>query len=142
MDEISDFYKSQSHPLEFNIKQEITHVVELLSGKIKLMGVVIEQEIDETLVANSFKYAFANSIMVIIDNSIDMAKENKIGQPLITIEAKEYEKNILVIITDNSGGITQKPIESIFHPFVSSKENSSGLGLSISKMLVEQKLRV
>ena len=140
MEEMNEFYKSDTRPSEFMVKQEIEHVLDLLSGKIKLMGVVALNDADDGLLLECFKCTFANAIMILIDNSIDMAKQNKTVAPLITINAKKKSKDIIITISDNLGGISQKPIESIFDPFVSSKDNSNGLGLPIAKMLVEQKL--
>lgn len=48
----------------------------------------------------------------------------------------------MIVISDNAGGIYQKPINSIFNYGVSSGDsvNSNGLGLFIAKELIQNKL--
>lgn len=140
MDEMGEFYKSDSTPSNFSVKREIEQIVELLSGKMNITGAKVIYEPCEEFEVINHKNAFANIIMILIDNSIDMLKENKIQNPRVGIKVEQSNDSAKISISDNAGGIAQKPIESIFDPFISSKEDGSGLGLSIAKMLVVQKL--
>ena len=47
------------------------------------------------------------------------------------------EDRVEITITDNGRGISQENIEKIFVPFFTTKEKGSGLGLSISKGIIE-----
>ncbi|MCK4447602.1 MAG: ATP-binding protein [Candidatus Marinimicrobia bacterium] len=46
-------------------------------------------------------------------------------------------KEVLIKITDNGRGIKEKDIDHIFHPFFSSKSTGFGLGLPLSKDIIE-----
>ncbi len=56
---------------------------------------------------------------------------------MLTVEMRHDKKNIVVDIRDSGEGIKQDLIESIFNPFVSTKDNGTGLGLAIASMIMQ-----
>lgn len=59
-------------------------------------------------------------------------------KPLITISAYSRESEKVIEITDNGTGIDESKIDQIFIPFFSTKENGSGIGLSLSKQIMKK----
>ncbi len=58
----------------------------------------------------------------------------------IRIEVREPESKLsqaVIEIKDTGGGITQETFQNIFNPFFTTKESGSGLGLSISRRIME-----
>ena len=53
-------------------------------------------------------------------------------------EAGAAEDSVVVRVSDSGGGLSPELGEKIFHPFVSTKETGVGLGLSISKRIIER----
>jgi signal transduction histidine kinase len=70
----------------------------------------------------------------LIKNSLD-AIENKEGR--IEIEVLKTKNGIEIEVTDNGKGIEQKSKKDIFKPGFSTKRRGWGLGLSLSKRIVE-----
>ncbi len=54
----------------------------------------------------------------------------------VAVEALVEESHITVRITDSGCGIPPALIEKVFDPFVSTKEDGSGLGLNITRQIV------
>lgn len=50
-------------------------------------------------------------------------------------------ENIVICIKDNGGGIKIEPKERIFEPFLSTKEDGTGIGLWITKETCEYPVR-
>ncbi len=136
--EITDFYQTEQEKIEFSINKEIKNVLAILSGKTDFIFAKIEINQSEEIFIKSYRYAFANTIMIIVDNALDILKERKIENPKIKISLFRDSDNIYVVVTDNGGGVEIEPIESIFDIFVSSK--NSGLGLALAKNLVENRM--
>lgn len=57
---------------------------------------------------------------------------------VIHIKAFVENKTPKITLENNAGNIDESIIDKIFDPYVTTKESSSGLGLYMSKMIVEK----
>jgi two-component system, NtrC family, nitrogen regulation sensor histidine kinase NtrY len=74
-------------------------------------------------------------IINLLNNAIDALSNTK--EKKITINVIESSAGKLKIsVTDNGIGITPEEIEKIFIPFYTTKENGSGIGLSLSRQIM------
>jgi two-component system sensor kinase FixL len=61
------------------------------------------------------------------------------GERRLIVRTKSIDdSNILVELQDNGTGIPPEKLESIFDPFITSKRNGLGIGLAISRTIVER----
>ena len=138
--EFNNFYANASKNSFFNPAEEIQNVINLISAKMLYVNTNIELNIDKDVQLNSNKNAFANCCLIIIDNALDEIRKRLVKNGKINITLKQTQSDILLQIRDNAGGITIDPIDDIFELFNTDKQNGSGMGLSMCKMLVESKL--
>jgi two-component system nitrogen regulation sensor histidine kinase NtrY len=88
---------------------------------------------DLVLVADS---AQVEQILInLIKNSIEALSGHKNGT--IHLKAFHSEEGTFIQIEDNGIGISGDNIEDIFVPFYTTKENGTGIGLSLSKQLMK-----
>ena len=64
------------------------------------------------------------------------AQASKPGIP-ITVDAHEADGQAEVNVVDHGSGIAPNQIETIFNPFVTTKQNGVGLGLAIVSKIVD-----
>jgi signal transduction histidine kinase len=74
----------------------------------------------------------------VIENLLKNALDAMEGKGSITITIMEHEKEIVVDVTDSGKGIAAKNISRVFKPGFTTKKRGWGLGLSLSKRIVEQ----
>jgi nitrogen-specific signal transduction histidine kinase len=70
----------------------------------------------------------------LVRNSVD-AIEDKTG--IISIEVNETEKEVTIDVSDNGKGIPKSKFRTIFQPGYTTKKRGWGLGLSLSKRIIE-----
>jgi len=71
-------------------------------------------------------------------NAIDAVSDENIKKPKITIVASVNLNNRTTIeIADNGKGIKQDILDKIFMPFFTSKQKGSGIGLSLSRQIMQ-----
>ena len=130
------FNKIGSKPklTEENICEEIDKTISYLRARLSnKISLEFEHPKDEIIVYLN-NQLFSWSLENIIKNSIDSIKDS--GKVKISIiEENEYLK---IYISDNGIGIKQSLKNKIFNPGVTTKERGWGLGLSLSKRIIEE----
>ncbi len=74
----------------------------------------------------------------VIENLLKNALDAMDGKGAITIDIKENPKDIYIDVTDTGKGISAANISKVFKPGFTTKKRGWGLGLSLSKRIVEQ----
>lgn len=85
--------------------------------------------------ANEFTHAMLNLIL----NAKNALDNFKPVAPAIVVQIIGKEQSCTIIVSDNAGGISIEPINSIFDQYISSNENSSGVGLYMTLNIIEKR---
>lgn len=143
IDEFYSLYSKNIHKVEFKLLDVINDVWAMLSSKAMTADMKLcVKDLQDTKLF-SFEYSLSHIFIILIDNAINAAKNRAIENPKIIIDIAHTDEMTTIIVEDNCGGIHQVPMESIFdiETFHTSKKHpSGGLGLSIVKLLVCEKL--
>jgi signal transduction histidine kinase len=127
---------SKPHFSEFDLSIKVEKIVEYLNKRLPSLGKKVEllNDIDPDIKINGNGSLLAWAIENIIRNGID-AIERDDGQ--ISISLKQANNIVKIQIHDNGIGIQKKDWKNIFRPGFSTKKTGWGLGLSLSKRIVE-----
>lgn len=114
----------------------IQRVINYFQRRLPQLGknVSITVEGDKDTIANLNSELFEWVIENLIKNALD-AIENKEG--MIKFNLINHKKKIEIDVTDNGKGIEYKSRKDIFRPGYSTKRRGWGLGLSLSKRIIE-----
>jgi signal transduction histidine kinase len=74
----------------------------------------------------------------VIENLLKNALDAMDGKGAITIAIQDHEKEILIDVTDTGKGIAARNLQKVFKPGFTTKKRGWGLGLSLSKRIIEQ----
>jgi signal transduction histidine kinase len=74
-------------------------------------------------------------IINLIKNSLEAIHHP--GGEIVVNAFRDPHNNYVIQVTDNGSGIDPVTMESIFVPSYTTKENGSGIGLSISRQIVQ-----
>jgi signal transduction histidine kinase len=121
---------------EANLYKEIVKVVDYFNRRLPQSGKAVELKIDgnKNLNVKINSELFDWVIENLIKNSLDSI-ENKNG--FILIKISQSNKYAEIEITDNGKGIDIKNRKEIFRPGFSTKKRGWGIGLSLSKRIIE-----
>lgn len=141
IDDFRNFFKP-------NKEKELKKVSDVMKQSLGLVGKSLENNQIEVLTnydAQTKINIFPNELMQVfinlLNNSKDAMLNNKIENPQIIIDTFEDEDNIFVNIRDNGGGIPEDVIGKIGDIYFTTKgEEGTGLGIYMSKMIVEHQL--
>ena len=83
-----------------------------------------------------------NYIHSVIYNLLNNALQALAGRPdgriRISCGWLEAEKEVFLTITDNGPGMEASILENLFQPFFTTKENGTGLGLSLARQIMDE----
>jgi signal transduction histidine kinase len=74
----------------------------------------------------------------VIENLLKNALDAMEGKGSISVDITEGEKNVVIDVTDTGKGISSKNMSRVFKPGFTTKKRGWGLGLSLSKRIIEQ----
>lgn len=133
--EFSNFAKiPKAQNEKFTIAERLTETLKLYNytGQIEINT---HFEAAKNLMVYADKEQFSRAIINLIRNAIQSIPENQQG--VIDIELKKGTNACIIKISDNGKGIPDDLKESIFVPNFTTKSSGAGLGLAITKGIVE-----
>jgi hypothetical protein len=139
LENISDrFNKIGSLPkfIEFNLVDVMSDVIEYYKSKLpKSSKAVIDYKFSkDNLIVKGDKILLSWAFENIIKNSIDSIRSDD-GKIFIVIE--DYNKKVKILFIDNGSGISRDNKGQIFKPGFSTKNKGWGIGLNLTKRIIE-----
>ncbi len=118
------------------VYEEVKKVTEYFNRRLPQTGKTVELTVsgNQTCCAQMNGELFEWVLENLIKNALD-AMEIKAGK--INIQIIEGKKNIEIEVSDNGKGIDLRRRKDVFRPGYSTKKRGWGLGLSLSKRIVE-----
>jgi nitrogen fixation/metabolism regulation signal transduction histidine kinase len=122
---------------QLNLKELIQKTCQLLDPEVSKAGIVFEYSIPaESIQINGDAYLLEMVLINLVKNAIQ-ANEN-IENARIEITSGYDEKGVpFVAVMDNGKGIVPEAIDKIFMPFFTTKKIGTGIGLSLSKQIMQ-----
>lgn len=111
-----------------------------MDSSFKLKHIEIIKRNNSVKMIELYESELIQVILNILKNAQDNLLEKKIQNPQIIISCEDTPTGVDIHIYDNGGGIADDIIEHIFDPYFSTKDakNGTGLGLYMSKMIIEE----
>jgi two-component system sensor kinase FixL len=113
-------------------------VISLARPDAYMRRVQLGLEIDTTLPAVlGDRVQLEQVVLNLVLNAMEALKDSPAGSRLVVVRTRLVGAAVEIAVSDNGHGIPQDKLSRIFEPFVSSKPGSLGMGLSISRSIVE-----
>lgn len=138
-----DITRIENHA--FTLKNEIFDLNELISRTIQeftrqiQVGVIENKDVTFLFSTKDSLYVWADKdrisqvISNLIDNALKFTQEGS-----ITIETKSHDNMAMISVRDSGVGISSQIAPKLFSKFSTSEYNGTGLGLYISKAIIEK----
>ena len=141
IDDFRNFFKPEKIKHSFNINETVKKALRIIDASFNNLNIKIDFKAhDNENIAYGYENEYSQVIVNILTNSKDSFIEKDIENPLIKIELIKDENSIDLILKDNAGGIPKEIFSKIFDPYFSTKENGTGIGLYMSKMIIEKSM--
>ena len=143
IENFKNMFKEDKSTQDINIEDVFNNVFTIIGKSLENHNVKVQMDIKDNILINTYPNELLRVLINIIKNAKEILLNRKIENKLIKIGVNIDANNLVILVSDNAGGIKDDIINNIFEPYFSTKEdeNSMGLGLFVSKMIVEKHLK-
>ncbi len=125
----------QPNYTQIKVKGLIKHIVRLLKSKLDEKNIEYRINCQENMEIFADHELTEQVIINLLLNAIQALDEQH--DKKISIRAYQNENNNYIEIEDNGPGIPDEILDQIFIPFFTTKKEGSGIGLSLSKQIMQ-----
>lgn len=146
INDFQDFIKPSTKKTSFNIKDAIIKMMNIVEHNIKYNYIDININIkdESSLIISGYHNELMQSLLNIVNNAKDsilkQKESNKKFKGQINIDIFNNSNYVQIEISDNGGGINKKDINKIFEPYYTTKKKGHGIGLYMTKVIIEDKM--
>jgi len=132
--ELRDFLRpAQPCRQEIDLNRVIQEVEALVGDAIAEKGVTLEDRLDQNLPPIE---ADPNQIKQVLLNLVKNAVEATEGKGKILVSSGARDAQVWFAVQDTGKGMPEDVLEKIFHPFYTTKDKGTGLGLAVINKIV------
>lgn len=138
IDDFRDFFRPDRKPAEFDMSTSVENALLIMNASLKNNHIEVEISLPKELKAFGYSNQFAQVILNILANAKDAIQPRMESGGRIKIALSCFGGLGILAIEDNGGGIPKDILPKIFDPYFTTKEKGSGIGLYMSKMIIER----
>jgi nitrogen fixation/metabolism regulation signal transduction histidine kinase len=120
--------------LQVQLNELLDHVSMLMKAELRKSNIIFNCTSDQIILSidpDLIKLILIN----LVKNAIEACQESEGG--IVSIIGLNGESGISISVSDNGDGIIPEAIDKIFIPFFSTKKTGSGIGLSLSRQIMQ-----
>jgi PAS domain S-box-containing protein len=137
IDDFRNFFRPNREKVEFGLRDAVENALRLVSASFKHHNIPVRINASEDIRVMGFANEFSQVLLNLLVNAKEAMQENGVAEGEVEISfAREGDRAILRV-GDKGGGIPPEVLPRIFDPYFTTKEKGTGIGLYMSKMILE-----
>jgi len=140
---ISDFrsfFNPKKSRKTVNLNALLDQVCRIMDAAMQEAGIQIHKDYAFAQELITYPSEVVQVLMNILVNAKEVLQRRQVAQPLVTIQGQEEASRILILISDNAGGIALDDLSKVFEPYFTTKHanRGTGLGLYMAQSIIEK----
>jgi signal transduction histidine kinase len=132
--------KGRDSRSQFDVNELVRETMSLLDREMAAQNVSLQVELGQPLPPILADRVQIQRVLInLLRNAIESVGSDRRGSRLIGIRSASLNnRNVLVEVSDSGVGNTREKIDHVFEPFFTSNPTGTGLGLPLSRTIVEE----
>mgnify|MGYP003571688898 CR=1 FL=1 len=142
INDFQDFIIPSKEKTNFDVHNMIKSMLNIVRHNMKYNYVDVQINVtpETNLMVYGYENEFMQAILNIVHNAKDALLQNSEKNRHITINLYNKHDSLLIDIIDNGPGISKEAVDKIFVQYFSTKEQGHGIGLYMTKLIIEDKM--
>ncbi len=141
IDDFRNFFKPDKEFRDFSIVEYTEKTLLFVKDALESKGIKYHLKYEKDYIIKGYPNQYTQVLINLLNNAMDILIERDIKEPFINIKVEELDGRIFVKVEDNAGGIPDEIIDKIFEPYFTTKEKGTGIGLYMSKIIIENNFK-
>lgn len=141
IDDFRIFFSNDRVLENFNLQESILKSQNIIKSTLKINNIEFIIDIKNKYFVNGYKNEFFQVILNLLNNAVEVLIQDDIITPKIKINVRDEKYIVIIEVWDNANGILNSNISKIFDPYFTTKDNGTGLGLYMSKIIIEEHMK-
>lgn len=140
INDFRNFFRPDKELVTFSVLDQISQAIALVGAAFTSQNIAIELDAPSDVMISGFPNEYSQVLLNLLANAREAIKDSGVSSGLISISVQETAEQCVVTLTDNGGGIADDIVDKIFEPYFSTKKMGTGIGLYMSKMIIERSM--
>lgn len=137
IDDFRNFFRPNKTKQTFRASDGVEEAIKLVRESFKDKAIEIElNKIGEPCIVTGYPNEFAQVVLNALSNAKDAIIEKKV-RGKVRIGFEQGTETATVSILDNGGGIPEANLPKVFDAYFTTKEEGTGIGLYMSRMIMD-----
>lgn len=138
IDDFRNFFRPDRAPQTFEVGRAVEDALSVMDASLRNNFISVEKTLPAGIMVSGFPSQFAQVVLNILGNAKEAIHQGKkVADGNITIMLCQRNDTAILTIGDNGGGIAPDILPRIFDPYYTTKPQGSGIGLYMSKMIMD-----
>lgn len=148
INDFRDFFHPEKARVAFSGLRQIHETLALVRPSFLSKGIHVTVVEEEDVTLFGFPNEYAQVVLNLLTNARDAIVTHatrggtagaNVGR--VELRLREVGEHGLLTVRDDGGGIPEELLERVFDPYFSTKDTGTGIGLYMSKMIVERSMK-
>lgn len=136
IDDFRDFFKPNRLRQDFRLAEVVQETAAIVEPSYAHNGIELVVELREDVRVHGFRSEYGQVLLNLLANAKDAVLEGRVARGRVQVVVETRGAEALLCVSDNGGGIPPEVLPKIFDPYFTTREQGSGIGLYMSKMIM------
>lgn len=127
----------EPRPRQVAVGELVEGALAQLAPEARQLGVRLDREVEPGLWLHADPERLGEALVALVQNALEAAAAHPDRGARARIRARALEGKVLLEVEDSGPGLAASVRSRLFQPFVSTKQDGSGLGLALARRLIE-----
>ena len=140
INDFRNFFRPDKQKEPFSLKKTIADTLSLVSASFSAHTIEIDTDASEDIWVEGYPNEYAQVLLNLLTNAKEAIQGRAVAPGKIRVRLRQEGELAYLSVADNGGGIDEAARERLFEPYFSTKEGGTGIGLYMSKMIIQNSM--